>query len=98
METPMITVTYAVPTMDGYDIRASREYEEGEFEYHDGEPLTDDVMVVHTYNSGDRFLVLDNEHGAQSCRYVPGLFGTTVQDMMDELNETYPSNEFSWNK
>jgi hypothetical protein len=84
--------------MDGYDIQASREYEEGEFEYYDGEPLTDDVMVLHTYDSGDRFLVLDNEHGAQSCRYVPELFGTTAQDMMDELNETYPSDGLSWNK
>ena len=92
----MITVTYAVPTMDGYDIRASREYEEGEFEYYDGEQLTDDVMVIHTYYSSDRFLVLDNERGAQSCRYVPELFGTTYLDMKDELAETHPAGDLSW--
>lgn len=96
METPMITVTYAVPTMDGYDIRASREYEEGEFEYYDGEPLTDDVMVVQPYYSSDRFLVLDNERGAQSCHYVPEVFGTVARDMKDELRETHPVGNLSW--
>jgi len=98
METDtMIQVTKATPTMDGREIKATHEYEEGEFEFTDGEPLVDDVVILQAAHSPARILIIDNERGSVSDTAVPGLIGTFAEDTLDQVMDT-PFGKLSWNE
>ena len=93
----MIQVTMATPTMDGHEVHATREYEQGEFEFTDGEPVVDDVMIMQARHGTSRILVIDNEYGSVSDTAVPGLVGTFAKDTLDQVMDT-PFGKLSWNE
>jgi len=94
----MIQVTMATPTMDGHEVHATHEYEEGEFEFTDGEPLVDDVMIMQARHGTSRILVIDNEYGSVSDTAVPGLIGTFVKDTGDEWKQSVGTDNISREK